>query len=303
MSEFVTKIRTDKGDLQIDYNALANLPALNTMFSNPNLLINSDFRYPVNQRGLTEYAIAPEWTYSIDRWKFIGALSVKIDNDSLLLTNSENTSWFMQKFEHELPTESYTITAKVRDVTGLCSMYFENSNGKQTKIAINKTGLVTLSFTSSINAVTFELQGASVLQLEWVKLEVGSSSTAFTPRLWAEELALCRRYFDVICGVRAIGIEHNTSAHTISYSIPRNMLMAGPATVTVRGNTTINSTDGICVRDNGCTILTMSNFEYEARDWEVMVTAHASSDINRESYATQLYINDAFLICLDAEIY
>ena len=42
MSQYVTKIKTSDGDLQIDYNALANLPELNTMFSNPNLLINGD---------------------------------------------------------------------------------------------------------------------------------------------------------------------------------------------------------------------------------------------------------------------
>ena len=38
MSQYIKKIRTDQGDLQIDYNALANLPTI----SNPNLLINSD---------------------------------------------------------------------------------------------------------------------------------------------------------------------------------------------------------------------------------------------------------------------
>jgi len=51
MSQLVKKIRTSAGDCQIDYNALANLPAI----GNPNLLINSDFRNPINQRGITKY--------------------------------------------------------------------------------------------------------------------------------------------------------------------------------------------------------------------------------------------------------
>ena len=56
MADYITKIRTDKGDLPIDYNALANLPTI----SNPNLLINADFRNPVNQRGKTVYEEATD---------------------------------------------------------------------------------------------------------------------------------------------------------------------------------------------------------------------------------------------------
>lgn len=49
MPEYINKIRTASGDLPINYEALANLPTI----SNPNLLINSDFRNPINQRGST----------------------------------------------------------------------------------------------------------------------------------------------------------------------------------------------------------------------------------------------------------
>ena len=62
MAKLITKIRTNEGDLPIDYNALANLPTI----SNPNLLINADFRNPVNQRGKTVYEEATE-RYGIDR--------------------------------------------------------------------------------------------------------------------------------------------------------------------------------------------------------------------------------------------
>ena len=226
MAEFITKIRTDEGDKQIDYNALANLPttdttlsvsgkaadaqavgeALDTMatkeqvssLSNPNLLINSDFRNPINQRSQSQYSSAPEWTYSIDRWKFIGDLTVKLESGYLALTNNENTSWFMQEFEYEMPKGNYIVTAKVLNVTGTCNMYFENSSGASTKKTINNTGLVTLSVNQSINAITFELQGVnSKLQLEWVKVEAGTISTLFIPRIYGEEVALCRRFYQV----------------------------------------------------------------------------------------------------------
>jgi len=72
MSQLVKKFRTEAGDLQIDYNALANLPTI----SNPNLLINGDFRNPVNQRGGISYAPSGNvLVYTIDRWGIFPSLN------------------------------------------------------------------------------------------------------------------------------------------------------------------------------------------------------------------------------------
>jgi hypothetical protein len=192
MSELVKKIRTSHGDLQIDYEALANLP----MIINPNLLINSDFRNPINQRGKTTYATALDWTYSIDRWKFIGLMTVNTDNKVLTLTNNDTpATWFMQELEHELPADTYTLTAKIVSVSGTCDMKVENSNGILVEKQITGAGIVTATVNGKVGAVTFELNGTDgKLVIEWVKLEVGYDSTAFSPRPYSEELVLCQRY-------------------------------------------------------------------------------------------------------------
>ena len=41
-----------------------------SQLTNPNLLINSDFRNPINQRGSTTYEISNFWKniYTVDRW-------------------------------------------------------------------------------------------------------------------------------------------------------------------------------------------------------------------------------------------
>lgn len=45
MSQYITKIRTESGDLQIDYNALANLPTINDR------LLNEDFTLSASDVG------------------------------------------------------------------------------------------------------------------------------------------------------------------------------------------------------------------------------------------------------------
>jgi hypothetical protein len=197
MSQYVTKIRTNKGDLPVDYNSLANLPELNTMFSNPNLLINSDFRNPINQRGETTYQEASDWTYCIDRWKYFNQMTVQVlDGVVKFESHGAGKSWFMQEFENELPIDNYTLSVKVSSVLGTCDMKFENSNGVQSETVINRTGVITATFNGPVNAITFELDGVgSQLSIEWIKLEQGTIATTFVQRLREEELLICRRYY------------------------------------------------------------------------------------------------------------
>jgi hypothetical protein len=136
-----------------------------------------------------------------------------------------------------------------------------------------------------------------------VKLEYGSVATPFTPRLYGEELALCKRYFTAISGVRAHGIEQNTNAKTYTYVIPRTCEMRAKPNLSVAGTTTINSTNGICVRTIESAVLTGFTFAYSVRNGEVWVTATSGSALTKQCYETQLFINDAFKIYLDAEVY
>lgn len=222
MAEFVTKIRTDEGDKQIDYNALANLPELNTMFSNPNLLINSDFRNPVNQRGATTYQEASDWTYCIDRWKYFNQMTVEVLTGAVkFASHGTGQSWFMQEFEKELPTDNYTLSVKVSSVSGTCDMKFENSSGVQVEKVIDGTGITTLSFNGVVGAVSFELDGdGSQLTIEWVKLEAGSIATPFVPRLYAEELSTCERYYKKYGGYMVFPQFYSNQYYGFYFNVP-----------------------------------------------------------------------------------
>lgn len=199
MSEFVTKIRTDKGDLQIDYNALANLPALNTMFSNPNLLINSDFRKPVNQRGQTSYAIT-ENTYTIDRWKVLSnAATLSVHDGYIKLSSDSSTSsYFVQNIENILVDDYITVSINVKSLTGVLNVYVAGES-KEECFSIYSPGVTT--YTTSVKFTDFiqlniEAINDAKVELYWAKVEQGAIATSFVSRLYAEELALCQRYYE-----------------------------------------------------------------------------------------------------------
>ena len=84
MANLIKKIRTDAGDVQIDYNALANLPSINN-----NLLINGNFS--INQRGSTSYIQTNTWKYSVDRWKYVGIMGVTVNESGTVSISKTNS--------------------------------------------------------------------------------------------------------------------------------------------------------------------------------------------------------------------
>lgn len=303
MPEYINKIRTSSGDLPVNYEALANLPTI----SNPNLLINSDFRNPINQRDQVKYEGMATKGYTIDRW-CMGEQdfnrTVEIVNGGIKITNpnTEYPGTFQQIFEKVLPSGDYTLSIKVISKSGGATMSCGGSHGstkKELSIGIN-----TLTLTSAtVSSFIVQLSPNSSIALEWAKLEAGTVATLFVPRIYGEEFALCQRYFCIIGGTRAIGLEQDKSAKTITYVIPRYCVMRGTPNVILKGTTTTNSTDGICVRTIGCAIIPGMTFTYSIRNWELQIIAKYSGTLNEDCYQTQLFINDAFKICLDAEIY
>ena len=201
MSQYVTKIKTNDGDKQIDYNALANLPELNTMFSNPNLLINSDFRNPVNQRGNTSYTYTgADSAYTIDRWcmNFNSIVTVN-DGYTTLTGNTSNNNYWYQPFEHAL-SGTFTLSVCVKNVTGdngVMYVYTLDDSGTKNRFALAQ-GTKTITFeATNLRRVGFcALKTGVSADIYWIKLEQGSIATTFVPRLYAEELALCQRYYE-----------------------------------------------------------------------------------------------------------
>ena len=149
--------------------------------SNPNLLINGDFQ--VWQRG-EKFGGSKVKTYVADRWWYynvdgvISKVSDGLQTNCAIHQNLENKLRKGKKY-----TISYSkngvvfkrvITAQIYDSDYIENIkYFLNSNGyEEVAIRVDNTCI-----------------------LNWVKLELGDTETPLIPRPYAEELAMCHRYY------------------------------------------------------------------------------------------------------------
>lgn len=190
--------------------------------SNPNLVINPNFA--INQRGQTTYTPSTSGKhYTVDRWcTNYNQFPVIIGNGYVETANN-----LMQYYEDYSSFANLTVTVsmKVKPLTA--------GTANRARIAIIKwvNGVYTLqesaysdgttneqivSFTTTLpdmsNITQFAIRiynssedGSIVHRYYWVKIEVGSVATAFTPPNIAEELAKCQRYYYRIQPNRTFG--------------------------------------------------------------------------------------------------
>ena len=176
-------------------------------YSNPNLLINPDFR--INQRGQAEYTSG----YTVDRWYSPGKCSAAPISGGVKLTStvtaSSTTHAFWQDFEFPLPPGKYTLSLKAADVTGVWAArirtvtaagdYVDSYYTPRLQAGINSV-TVDLPDSEYISAVSVSLnKGIEIgdsLTIEWMKLENGSATLFVHPDL-ATELEKCQRFYQV----------------------------------------------------------------------------------------------------------
>ena len=176
-------------------------------YSNPNLLINPDFR--INQRGQAEYTSG----YTVDRWYSPGKCSAAPISGGVKLTStvtaSSTTHAFWQDFEFPLPPGKYTLSLKAADVTGVWAArirtvtaagdYVDSYYTPRLQAGINSV-TVDLSDSEYISAVSVSLnKGIEIgdsLTIEWMKLENGSATLFVHPDL-ATELEKCQRFYQI----------------------------------------------------------------------------------------------------------
>lgn len=189
---------------------------LGTKFSNPNLLINPDFK--INQRGQTTYN---ETDYSFDRWKIYNTTVKQLGNGisykgGSTTTNSLGTleNYISQILENEL-NEEFTISVKVSSIVGSFRLEAWKDGGGTLqgkddligKKDITTNGIHTLTLDGSsaplsiIRFGTTSQNGACTI--EWFKLEKGKHATAFVRPIYSEEYVKCMWYFQPITGARS----------------------------------------------------------------------------------------------------
>ena len=173
--------------------------------SNPNLLINPDFK--INQRGLTTYSGTS--AYSVDHWFRNSEATMNIAENGITLTYSgtSNPSVF-QRIENtnRLSGKALTFSACIDGAVYSCTNILPDSfSGTATYFAFARLDGSTSLPDNSVPHIRMQiLTGLNLICVlnnvsgcEWAKLEIGSTPTPFTSPDPATELIKCQRYYQI----------------------------------------------------------------------------------------------------------
>lgn len=177
-----------------------------------NLLDNSDFTNPVNQRGQTDYTSNG---YTIDRWElYSGAVSVS--SLGYITTSGQ----MYQKIA--IPTDK-VYTFAIENDAGIALVTGIPANGIHSATLGN--ALIKLATIGEYVEVVIEpSEGHNIAGAYWAALYEGTYTAdtlpPYVPKGYAAELAECQRYFRK--GVQAVtmGTQYNNSGSIFSLSVP-----------------------------------------------------------------------------------
>ncbi len=242
---------------------------LGNKFSNPNLLINPDFK--INQRRASSYE---KQGYSVDRWKIWNVTVTPSASGGITVKNDKytDTGTFIQTLENATEGDS-TLSCYVTSVSGTVTMVADDDSQ-----VILKQGLNVVHTSKSTKTFTIFLNRGTSITLKWVKLEQGKVATEFIAPNPAEELIKCCRFYQKLQVMyTTYGVADQHYYHKL------------PLITALRINPTVNTED-------------QYNFNVKTKkiEWRLDGTGWLNLDVVAQSDAQTV----CQLICsCDAEIY
>ena len=215
-------IKTMSEKLDTGLNNLSQL-------SNPNLLINGDFQ--VWQRGTS--FVNKNLIYTADRWKYVcwNATTSKEQgklektDEGVKISDFADQSYILQPFEpieyKKMNGKTITATVMIKGSNLTKGSFFIQFGYKTGGDRINQIKIIgykditneykvfTFTYTLPKGLTDFDISCGSferenlggifnndgILEIKYIKLEIGDKATPFIPRSYGEELALCQRYY------------------------------------------------------------------------------------------------------------
>lgn len=199
-----------------------------------NLLDNSNFRKPVNQRGKTSYSGT---TYTIDRWWLqtdTGTASIG-DNGLTLATNDSTSCKIMQYVEKLDINKVYTFV--IKDTSENVYLVHSVPNGRNEEKTSFGSMIVNMTNLNNDNKSVFSisLDPGTTITLLWAALYEGSYTVdtlpPYVPKGYAAELAECQRYYLPVIDSWSMGVVLTGTGY-ICLNIPTNIKMRiSPTTI------------------------------------------------------------------------
>ena len=222
-----------------------------------NLLDNSDFTNPVNQRGLKNYSGN---VYTIDRWRIGNSYSAcTVGNDYVLYSASGGTSYPRQIIKPTVAMGGKTFTAAVCTRGGLMAItsgVFPAKTVSATTVfapAVTISEGVTLVLRKATDGTIdfmFQINDGKSLTLRWAALYEGEYTLDTLPEYqtkgYGAELQECRRYYYRILGNKkwiATGAAVNTNEVRIPIKLPTAMRIFPTVTIADSAQTRIKAAE------------------------------------------------------------
>jgi len=232
-----------KGSLNVEDNTTVEdvYADLRSNLCNPNLLINGDFK--IWQRG-ESFTGTNTQQYTADRWWMWTNATVTKSSNGLLFGGGV-TAKICQSLEDNLKVgETYTLSAKINGT--ISNMVFTAGTAKE-------SGKLGYDVYYDYDRVYLTLSDGDLV--EWVKLEKGSMATIFSPRPYAEEMLLCKRYYRQM-GFLNMLISSNADGSTLVYSHPNTIPFRAVPTIIPSSITAHTRISGSTVKNQ-----TINNFQ------------------------------------------
>ena len=208
-----------------------------------NLLDNSDFRNPVNQRGKTSYSGI--WVYTIDRWK---AWVDSSNPGTVSVVNGGITPYpgvALQRIESKYIDSSKTYTLAAMTGDGLLVLSAKITSKSQG--TTNANNGIYFNYHTGNDVYQIMLFGSTnASKFIWAALYEGSYTAdtlpPYVPKGYVAELAECHRYFQrhTFKQNETIGLSYQGPTYCfIQLPLYRNMRISSPSLVHTGGLVTI----------------------------------------------------------------
>lgn len=263
---------------------------LGKKFSNPNLLINPDFK--INQRGKSTYSSTGAGG-TVDRWVGTNVKTVVNSDNTVSLSSLSGTGYYTQH-EESISYGKHTYSIYVQAISGVVKAFYKSKDSKDIELGTLKQGLNT--FTSSddgFKSFFVSIAGGSEVALKYAKVEQGAVATSFIAPNYAEEILKCQRFYVVLESSLA-GYGANNA---IYIPFARGVYMRSSRNVIFTGN---NKQTFLRVNGTGKQISFSTTNGYANNQYVRVYTNPVDTSLNNTAIGVDL--NDT-VISVDAEIY
>lgn len=197
-----------------------------------NLLDNSDFRNPVNQRGYESGAGVSDYAYFLDRWKHGIAEKTNYTLSSAGLGIPSGT--YIVQVNETIRSGTYTFAVKQSDgsITILNCVVSFAADGSWKRCGTISADCMALHVDTENGHVVYIIQSYKDVVVEWAAFYEGSYTAdtlpPYVPKGYGAELLECQRYFvhigsDSAYCIVGTGTAYNSSTCGVLVPLPVEM--------------------------------------------------------------------------------